>query len=97
MRSRVSHHAHASVPTHHVSDPHADSPELTFIICARTPDAHDAGATARTLGSLTMIGDVNLFFKGSPEDDDDEFEVEVEIMIAGAYPPAASRARVKGR
>lgn len=28
-----------------------------------------------------MIGDVNLFLKGSPEEED--FEVEVEIMIAG--------------
>ena len=28
-----------------------------------------------------MIGDVNLFFKGSPDDED--FEVEAEIMIAG--------------
>ena len=28
-----------------------------------------------------MIGDVNLFFKGSPNDED--FEVEAEIMIAG--------------
>lgn len=28
-----------------------------------------------------MIGDVNLFFKNSPEDGD--YEVEVEIMIAG--------------
>ena len=35
-----------------------------------------------------MIGDVNLFLKGSPEDDDDELEVEVEIMIAGESPAA---------
>ena len=34
-----------------------------------------------TFGSLTMIGDVNLFLKGVPSDDD--FEVEAEIMIAG--------------
>ena len=71
--------------------------ELTFIICARTPDVHDAGTVARTLGSLTMIGDVNLFFKGSPAEDDDEFEVEVEIMIAGEYRLPVSLARVKGR
>jgi hypothetical protein len=32
-----------------------------------------------------MIGDVNLFLKGSPEDED--FEVEAEIMIAGRVPP----------
>lgn len=30
-----------------------------------------------------MIGDVNLFLKGSPDDPEGEFEVEVEIMIAG--------------
>lgn len=29
-----------------------------------------------------MVGDVNLFLKGTPADED--FEVEVEIMIAGA-------------
>jgi len=28
-----------------------------------------------------MVGDVNLFFKGRPDDED--FEVEVEVMIAG--------------
>jgi hypothetical protein len=28
-----------------------------------------------------MVGDINLFLKGQPEDD--EFEAEVEIMIAG--------------
>lgn len=33
-----------------------------------------------------MIGDVNLFLKGSPGEDD-EFEVEVEIMIAGELRP----------
>lgn len=44
-----------------------------------------------------MIGDVNLFFKGSPAEDDDEFEVEVEIMIAGEYRLPVSLARVKGR
>lgn len=33
---------------------------------------------------MPMIGDVNLFFKGSPQDDD--FEVEAEIMIAGTLP-----------
>ena len=32
-----------------------------------------------------MIGDVNLFFKGAPDEED--FEVEVEIMIAGTYVP----------
>ena len=48
--------------------------ELTFIIC--TPEGSDASPSA-----LTMIGDVNLFLKGTPEDPD--FEVELEIMIAG--------------
>ena len=52
-------------------------PELTFIICA--PEG--SGPSPERRSSLTMIGDVNLFLKGSPEDP--EFEVEVEIMIAG--------------
>jgi hypothetical protein len=30
-----------------------------------------------------MVGDVNLFLKGSPEDAD--FEAEVEVMVAGLY------------
>jgi hypothetical protein len=33
--------------------------------------------------TLPMIGDVNLFLKGSSKDED--FEIEVEIMIAGVY------------
>lgn len=33
------------------------------------------------VAKLPMIGDANLFLKGSPEDED--FEVEAEIMIAG--------------
>lgn len=46
------------------------------------------------LASLSMIGDVNIFFKGSiPEtqsqmnDEDLEFESELEIMIAGMHEP----------
>ena len=34
------------------------------------------------LRGTTMIGDVNLFLKGSQEDE--EFESEIEIMIAGS-------------
>lgn len=33
-----------------------------------------------------MIGDVNIFFKGTPLDEEDVFEAEVEIMIAGPHP-----------
>ena len=42
-----------------------------------------------TLSSLKMIGDVNLFLKGTPGDAEDEFEVEAEIMIAGEEPPSS--------
>ena len=38
--------------------------------------------TKQPLG-LQMIGDANLFLKGTPGED--EFEAEVEIMIAGEY------------
>lgn len=57
-------------------------PELTFIIHAR-PEAADPNtlAAANALAA-PMIGDVNLFLKGSPAEED--FEVEVEIMIAGS-------------
>lgn len=44
--------------------------------------AANDGST-QTTASLVMIGDVNLFFKGSPLDED--FEVEAEVMIAGVY------------
>ena len=57
---------------------------MTFIVCVRK-DTSSGGSTQPeeevTFGSLTMIGDVNLFLKGVPSDDD--FEVEAEIMIAG--------------
>lgn len=67
--------------------------ELTFIICARDPSAHGPAETNPPTAelrsdSLTMIGDVNLFLKGVPEDP--EFEVEVEIMIAGEQPRRVS-------
>ncbi|KAH9920553.1 acyl-CoA N-acyltransferase [Epithele typhae] len=56
-----------------------DDDKLTFIVLA------GAGATATQPGpglatTQPMVGDVNLFLKGSPADDD--FEAEVEIMIA---------------
>ena len=35
----------------------------------------------KTPEDLVMVGDVNLFLKGTTEDED--FEAEVEIMIAG--------------
>jgi len=48
----------------------SDEDKLTFIILA-----NEGGITASP-----MVGDVNMFFKGTAADDD--FEVEVEIMIA---------------
>lgn len=73
--------------------------ELTFIICTKAPDAHSSELPH---SALTMIGDVNLFLKGSRDDPDDEFEVEVEIMIAGEvlidlYPYSTSMTRSTGR
>jgi hypothetical protein len=55
--------------------------ELTFIIHARDPASHLPLSQEALLG-LPMVGDVNLFLKGSLHDED--FEVEVEIMIAGS-------------
>ncbi|KAJ8589845.1 hypothetical protein M405DRAFT_933225 [Rhizopogon salebrosus TDB-379] len=49
-----------------------DPDKLTFIILAREND--------EDLSANRMVGDINLFLKGQPEDD--EFEAEVEIMIA---------------
>lgn len=51
--------------------------ELTFIICYRESETRDHFEDT----TLTMIGDVNLFLKGVPNEED--FEAEVEIMIAG--------------
>lgn len=45
--------------------------ELTFIILAGEGD----------IASLPMVGDVNVFLKGDPNDED--FEAEVGVMIAG--------------
>lgn len=52
--------------------------ELTFIILARTSDGELATSDIQ---SLPMIGDVNIFFNGTPGDKD--LESEAEIMIAG--------------
>ncbi len=59
-----------------------DSEELTFIVLARGTSSANLDIVDECKPSK-MIGDVNLFFKGSPSDDD--FEVEAEIMIAGAF------------
>ena len=52
--------------------------ELTFIILARTSDGELATSD---ISALPMIGDVNVFFNGTPGESD--FEAEAEIMIAG--------------
>lgn len=54
--------------------------ELTFIICYREHEISEGGNKSPI---LTMIGDVNLFLKGLPNEED--FEAEVEIMIAGQW------------
>lgn len=54
--------------------------ELTFIVLARNTSAPNGFSNIHDISQ--MIGDVNLFFKGSPDDED--FEVEAEIMIAGS-------------
>ncbi|OJT15596.1 hypothetical protein TRAPUB_5924 [Trametes pubescens] len=61
-----------------------DEDKLTFIVLDGTPLASAEGATIspESLRGLPMIGDVNLFLKGTP--DEEEFEVEAEIMVAGA-------------
>ena len=51
---------------------------MTFIILARTSDGD---LVTSDIPTLPMIGDVNIFLKGAPEDED--FEAEAEIMIAG--------------
>ncbi len=57
---------------------HQRCTELTFIVCHRESETTEVGSEDPP---LTMIGDINLFLKGSPNEED--FEVEVEIMIAG--------------
>ena len=52
---------------------------MTFIIAAK----EEGWAENKICDVTTMVGDVNLFFKGSPEDEN--YEVEVEIMIAGSF------------
>ncbi|EGN98983.1 hypothetical protein SERLA73DRAFT_181748 [Serpula lacrymans var. lacrymans S7.3] len=51
-----------------------DNDKLTFIILANQQDVETS--------AMPMVGDVNLFLKGDPNDED--FEAEVEIMIAEA-------------
>ncbi len=76
-----------------------DEDKLTFIILAPNHppsggDDHEVclnflGPSDPRLESMPMIGDVNLFLKGSRRDNrqdvdvEDDFEAEVEIMIAG--------------
>ncbi|KAI8983174.1 acyl-CoA N-acyltransferase [Trametes punicea] len=59
-----------------------DEDKLTFILLSGTSfnARDDAPLTPERLSGLPMIGDVNLFLKGAPDEED--FEVEVEIMIA---------------
>jgi hypothetical protein len=73
--------------------------ELTFIILARQPVSYTCTDQQEDIAKLPMVGDVNLFLKGTPphlqtnlnvprnaaEDDEEEegFEAELEIMIAG--------------
>lgn len=60
--------------------------ELTFILLSGEELHYPRDAATLTpelLAGQPMIGDVNLFLKGSPGDED--FEAEVEIMIAGAW------------
>ncbi|CCM02707.1 uncharacterized protein FIBRA_04813 [Fibroporia radiculosa] len=76
------------LPLH--ASPIRKHPELTFIILARPRDADDPSAPSTLthadgddnldIHSLPMVGDVNLFLKGTPEDED--FEAEAEVMIA---------------
>ncbi|KAH7096199.1 acyl-CoA N-acyltransferase, partial [Auriculariales sp. MPI-PUGE-AT-0066] len=57
-----------------------DEDKMTFIILARLP-ADDGPLSDDELRALPMVGDVNLFFKGT-EWVDEDFEVEIEVMIA---------------
>ncbi|EMD41316.1 hypothetical protein CERSUDRAFT_89886 [Gelatoporia subvermispora B] len=63
-----------------IRTPTRHSTELTFIVLSRDGTTLSDQPTLDDLGVLPMIGDVNLFFKGSPSDED--FEVEAEVMIA---------------
>lgn len=74
-----------------------DEDKLTFIILAREGDNYIPDTVEPTdprISSLSMVGDVNIFFSGSPmsvldsrtkpaSDDDQEFTAEAEVMIAG--------------
>jgi len=57
-----------------------DEDKLTFIVLARNGVPLPDEPSLQDLRALPMVGDVNLFLKGSPEDED--FEVEAEVMIA---------------
>ncbi|KAH7879166.1 GNAT domain-containing protein [Lentinula edodes] len=73
-----------------------DEDKLTFIILAREGDAFipdTVNPTDSQVSSLPMVGDVNIFFSGTPLsvsestnsppfDDGQEFTAEAEIMIA---------------
>ncbi|KAE9395725.1 hypothetical protein BT96DRAFT_922656 [Gymnopus androsaceus JB14] len=73
-----------------------DEDKLTFIILAREGDNYIPDTVEPTdprISSLSMVGDVNIFFSGSPmsvldsrtkpaSDDDQEFTAEAEVMIA---------------
>lgn len=81
--------------------------ELTFIILARKDPGYTASDTPNNedIDQLTMIGDVNLFLKGTPphlrqpgsrmahlnkDEEEEDFEAELEIMIAGSWDPHPS-------
>lgn len=73
-----------------------DEDKLTFIIVAREgdgciPDNLQVAPTDPRVSSLSMVGDVNIFFSenvataniSTASADDQEFSAEAEIMIAG--------------
>ncbi|EIW65327.1 acyl-CoA N-acyltransferase [Trametes versicolor FP-101664 SS1] len=59
-----------------------DEDKLTFIVLdgTRLVSAEGTTISPESLRGLPMIGDVNLFLKGTP--DEEEFEAEAEIMVA---------------